>query len=262
MLSTQTLEFGRGRYHLRALTGGSGATLLYLHGFDGHPGDAAFLAALGERRQVVAPELPGYGESTGFAEWQDIHDAALFVRELIEALGVSSVDLVGHSLGAMIAAEAAVTSPHLVRRLALVAPYGLWLDHTPIPDVFTFNPKQMLQAAWHDPESAIATGYAPWSQQGLDAAMQPIQRASDLASATKFLWPIPDRGLARRLRYVEMPALVLTGGSDTIIPPVYGETFAAEMPFGVSVTLPNAGHYPILEQPDGFVTALEGFLSE
>ena len=62
----------QGAFDVRLWSGGSGPPLLYLHGFEQHPGAAPFLARLAEGRSVLAPEHPGYGSSSGFDKVEDI----------------------------------------------------------------------------------------------------------------------------------------------------------------------------------------------
>lgn len=114
----------QGPFDVRLWSGGSGPPLLYLHGFEQHPGAAPFLAKLAESRAVRAPEHPGYGSSSGFEAIEDIFDVTLHYRRLVESWNLGPVDVVGHSLGGMFAAELAAVAPHLVRRLVLVSPYA------------------------------------------------------------------------------------------------------------------------------------------
>src|SRR6185312_13880281 len=126
-----------GRFSVRVWRQGSGQPVVFLHGFEGHPGGAPFLERLSHTRDVIAPELPGYaGSQPGSADLQDISDYALYFRRFIEEQVGGPVDLIGHDLGGMLAAEAAVMSPHLVRKLVLVDAFGLWLDEHEIPDLF------------------------------------------------------------------------------------------------------------------------------
>ena len=109
---------------------------MFLHGYERHPGDAAFLGRLAQRHRVWAPEQPGYGTSIGSEEIHDLLDLVLFYRALVQDLAAGPVDLVGHSIGGMIAAEIAAITPDVVRRLVLVDSFGLWLDEEPAMDPF------------------------------------------------------------------------------------------------------------------------------
>ncbi len=227
---------------------GGGRPLLYLHGFEGHPGDAPYLRRLAETRLVIAPEHPGFGESDGLAAMHDITDQALHFRRVIRSLGVRRIDVVGHCLGGMFAAELAAISPHLVRRLVLVNSYGLWDDANPLPDAFSLPPPAFAAAKWAKPETAPA------------ATDDPMTRQRNLGSATKFLWPIPDRGLTRRLPYIEAPTLVLHGTQNGLIPPAYGQRLASLIPNAAFQAIEGAAHMPMIEVPEAFDHALGSFL--
>jgi pimeloyl-ACP methyl ester carboxylesterase len=246
-----------GAAEVRVWSGGTGAPLLYLHGFEQHPGAAPFLVALGEQFAVRAPEAPGFGQSTGLEEMHDLLDMSLHNRALVEAWGRGPVDVVGHSLGGMFAAELAVIAPHLVRRLVLVDPFGLWLDDTPLPDPFTQSPDALAKLKWHDPANAAKEPTA------FDAATdnKATFRTINLSATTKFLWPLPDRGLSRRARYIAAPTLIVHGESDGLIPVRYSEELAKLIPGASFKRIRNAGHYPMVEQEAAFNDAVETFLS-
>jgi pimeloyl-ACP methyl ester carboxylesterase len=247
-----------GAFDVCSWTGGSGSPLLYLHGFEQHPGDAPFLRALSETHSVLAPEHPGYGESTGIEDLQHILDLALHYRSVVEDWGVGPVDVIGHSLGGMFAAEFAAISPHLVRRLVLVSPYGLWLDEEPAPDPFVLSPEAMTAAKWHDPAAAAGETSSLTVE---DKGEKAIFRVKNLGSATKFMWPIPDRGLARRLSFIQAPTLVLRGESDGLIPQSYAQAFADGIPGARLERIAAAGHLPMVEQQTAFLKAVDDFLA-
>ena len=82
-----------------------------------------------------------------------------------------------------------------------------------------------------------------------------------LASAGKFLWPIPDKGLKKRLHRVKMPTLVVWGASDGLIPTAYAGAFQAAIPSSRVAILNGAGHLPMLEQREAFVDSVVRFLT-
>jgi pimeloyl-ACP methyl ester carboxylesterase len=261
MMGEVRLSIADGAFDVRLWSAGDGPPLLYLHGFEGHPGDAPFLRRLAAGRRVYAPEHPGFGDSTGIEHVDDILDMVLFYRELVEALGLERVDVVGHSLGGMFAAELASICPQLVRNLVLVAPFGLWLEEAEIPDPFVMSPGQLQRATWHDPESPLAQPAPAAAVNGRSGIEATVRRAGNFAAAGRFLWPIPDRGLAKRLRFVHAPTLVVLGASDRLITRPYGEAFVSRLPDARLAVIPDAGHAPILEQPDAFLAALTEFLT-
>lgn len=249
-----------GAHAVRMWTGGQGTSLVYLHGFEQHPGAASFLTRLGETRTVYAPEHPGFGRTGGFEALVDIVDLVLHYRSLIEQAVEASgpVDLVGHSLGGMFAAEFAALCPRLVRKLVLVNPYGLWLDEAPMPDPFAIPPAELQRAKWADPES--------WSKREpsgfLDGDAPTFEgfRQQNLGAATKFMWPIPDRGLARRLPYIRAETLIVHGAKDGLVPVAYAAAFKALLPHARTVILENCGHLPMIEAEDRFISEVQAFL--
>ncbi len=249
-----------GTLDIRVWRAGTGAPLLYLHGFEQHPGAASFLNRLARNREVCAPEHPGFGDSTGFQENYDVIDVALHYRRLIESWKQGPVDVVGHSLGGMFAAELAATSPHMVRKLVLVDAYGLWLDEHPLPDPFALSPKDLERAKWCDPAKAPMPEPSAFEGNGNAEALM-VFRAQNLGTATKFMWPIPDRGLNRRLSYVKAPTLIVHGEADGLIPPSYAQAFARMIADARVATIRNAGHLPMIESEDQFTSTLNEFLA-
>ena len=117
-----------GTFTVNGWNEGSGSPLLFLHGYERHPGGASFLQELAKTHTVYAPEQPGYGSSTGFEHIQDVFDLVLFYREYVASLGVDKIDVIGHSSGGMIAAELAALNPQLVGKLVLVDAFGVWVE--------------------------------------------------------------------------------------------------------------------------------------
>src|SRR5688572_32564546 len=138
----RAIETARG-VRCRVLEGGSGAPLVFLHGAAGLLRDNPFLDALARHYHVFAPELPGYGESTGEELLEDMLDFTLHGWDVVDALGLDRPHVVGHSMGAMIAAEMASVVPQRPASLTLIAPAGMWLDEHPIADIFATLPHEL-----------------------------------------------------------------------------------------------------------------------
>jgi pimeloyl-ACP methyl ester carboxylesterase len=249
-----------GTFNINLWTSGDGAPLLFLHGYERHPGGAPFLERLAKTRTVYAPEQPGYGTSTGFEHVQDIFDLVLFYRELVRSLGVERVDVVGHSSGGMMAAELAALSPETVGRLVLVDAFGLWLDDQPAQDPFGAA-AEVKAAKWHDTAAIPEPEPSIFVADPADPHGEIFFQAQNLATATKFLWPIADRGLRRRLPYVRARTLVVNGASDGLVPPAHGAEFARLIPRAELAVIADAGHYPFIEREEEFFAAVDKFLS-
>jgi len=246
---------------IRVLEAGTGAPLLFLHGAGGLFPDNPFLDQLAERYHVYAPELPGYGESTGEELLDDMLDFALHGWDVAQALGLQRPHLVGHSMGGMIAAEMACIAPNDLSKLVLVNAAGLWIPEHPIADLFALLPFEFAQLLFHDPVAgaALLTGGLDFSNVDAIADFY-IGNARRMGMAGKILFPIPNRQIAKRLYRLSAPTLILWGKSDALIPPVYAEKWKALIPQAQLVLIEAAGHMLPYEQPAVFAAALSKFL--
>jgi pimeloyl-ACP methyl ester carboxylesterase len=87
-----------------------------------------------------------------------------------------------------------------------------------------------------------------------------VERVKRLSTASKFLWPIPDRGLKKRAYRIAAPTLVLWGSSDRLIPPAYAQEFTKHIKHAKVQMIDAAGHMLPYEQHDAFCKAVTGFL--
>jgi pimeloyl-ACP methyl ester carboxylesterase len=259
-MKTRTVETARGA-RCRVIEAGAGPPVVFFHGAGGLFADNPFLDELARRHHVFAPELPGYGESTGEELLEDMLDFALHGWDVIEALALDSPHVVGHSMGGMIAAEMACLAPKDVGKLVLVAAAGLWMDEHPIPDLFALLPFQFAELLFHDPArgAALLTG-------GVDFANMEALRdfyignARRMGMAGKILFPIPNRRVAKRLYRQTAETLVLWGRSDRLMPPVYAARWASLLPHARVLIIDEAGHMLPYEQPTQCAEAVLNFL--
>lgn len=260
IVEEKTVSVRNGMFETKLRTDGHGDPLLFLHGAGGLRGWDAFLVDLAKQFTVYAPAHPGFETSTGIDHIDDVLDLVVYYNDFLEALGAESVHLVGHSMGGMIAAELAALSPHRVRKLVLANAVGLWLDEHPVADFFAMTPEQLAVALWHDPNAAVAKAMmaVPQDEQAQLEAF--LLRSQHLATAGKFLWPIPDRGLKKRLHRIKAPTLVLWGQSDGLVPPIYAQEFQQRIAGAKVSTMARCGHMPMYEDPEGFVKTVATFL--
>jgi pimeloyl-ACP methyl ester carboxylesterase len=201
--------------------------------------------ALAGQFTVYAPEHPGSGESTGLEELRDIWDLVLYYNDLLDALELPSVRLVGHSFGGMVAAEVAANNPERVSKLVLIAPIGLWRDDAPVADIAGIPGEKLVELVLADQNSPLAAFLTPPADDP-DALFQAAMR---MASILHFIWPIPDKGLDRRIHRVQAPTLLVWGKQDGLVPPVYADEFASRLRQAEIALVDDAGHIPQLEQP-------------
>ncbi|MAG35006.1 MAG: hypothetical protein CL878_01960 [Dehalococcoidia bacterium] len=102
---------------------------------------------------------------------------------------------------------------------------------------------------WHNKEDASVEYLYPREESEVEEATRIAEQKDDFVGAAKFLWPIPDRGLSRRMYRVKTPVLVVWGESDGIIPPVYADEFSNRLRECEALILPESGHLPMLERP-------------
>src|SRR5205823_14153119 len=135
MLSSEVVALPAGRTQV-VYRSGAGAPIMWLHGLNGVEADGLIIERLAERHAVVAPLAPGFNDLAELQDIRDIHDLALHYDDLLDALQMERCTLLGHSFGAMIAAEIAAHVPKRIDRLVLVSPLGLWNDSYPVSDLF------------------------------------------------------------------------------------------------------------------------------
>jgi pimeloyl-ACP methyl ester carboxylesterase len=231
--------------------------VLFLHGAGGLFWDP-LLDALAASYRVVAPEHPGAGSSQGLEHVHDLWDLVLYYDELLDVLGIERAHVVGHSFGGMVAAEVAATSPERVERLVLIAPIGFWHDEHPIPELTTIPPSEMPRLVLADPDGPLAALMAPPAPDDLEALYRAGQT---IAAVNQFIWPLPDKGLGRRLYRVKAPTLVVWGTEDGLVHPAYAEDFRDGIRGAAVLLVEGAGHLPHLEQAATTIPAITSFLA-
>ncbi len=236
---------------------GAGRPLLYLHG----AGTYWWMPVhdlLARRRRVLLPVHPGFGASEGFEAIEAIEDLVFHTVDVLDALALERIDVVGLSMGGWLAAELALRHPGRVHRLVLVDAAGVRLPGTPMGDLFMVSPPKARELLFHDPGSRVATTLLPDAPppERLEAVLR------EREAAARLLWnPAQQyRKLTSRLWRIQTPTLVVWGADDRLIPLAYGEAWARGIPGARLVTIERCGHLPPLEQPERFAEVALGFL--
>jgi pimeloyl-ACP methyl ester carboxylesterase len=240
---------------------GKGRPLLFLH--PGHPSGrldpkAPVLELLSERARVLAPTHPGFGSTPAPRELTTVDDLAYLYLDMLDALDLREVVVVGASLGGWIAAEMAVKSTERMSALVLANAVGIKAgdrETRDIADIFAVTDKQLAELAWADPARL-----AP-NPKGLPES-DLIAMARSRESTGRYAWSpyMHNPKLKGRLHRVRVPTLVLWGAADRVTKLEYGRSYAAAIPGARFETIEGAGHFPHLEQPQAFSRAVSGFL--
>ena len=78
-------------------------------------------------------------------------------------------------------------------------------------------------------------------------------RLVNFSATGKFIWPIPDKGLKKRLHRIKAPSLIVWGDQDKLVPPAYAQLFASKIANANIAMIKNAGHLPQFEQPEAYL---------
>jgi pimeloyl-ACP methyl ester carboxylesterase len=227
---------------------GRGSPVFYLAGFGGLPRWTPFLDRLAAQHRVVAPSLPGFPGASGHDRLDTLLDWVAATLDLLEAVGCSGADLIGASVGGALAAEVAAMSPSLVRRLVLIAPFGLYDRGSP-PTALWAQKSAALPSLLCADAKTFTDFTAP--PDGLAPGEWSIITTRASEAAARLLWPLADTRLERRLHRVRSTTLIVWGAEDKVLRPSYAERFAAGITGKTVVTIiPGAGHLADLDAPE------------
>lgn len=214
---------------------------------------------------VVAPDLPGHGKSAGSA-LASIEALSAWVVGLLDALGADAATLVGHSMGSLIALQAAASAPLRVSALVLVG------SVVPMPVA-----EPLLEAASSRRDKAHAMinqwSYTPRSQLGSSALPGLCLTVANLRLMERQAEGLLHTDLAACNNYtagveaasrVRCPTLLISAARDQMTPPRASQPLCdalSQVPGGVRrVILPDCGHAMMAEAPDGVSNAVYDFL--
>jgi pimeloyl-ACP methyl ester carboxylesterase len=261
-LRERTVAVWQGQVHLRVLSKGVGPAVLFFHGPWGLTWDP-FLDELAQNFTVHAPEHPGTtpGAPDEIYHLDGLWDLVVCYEELLEALGVTGAAFVGHSFGAMVACEVAAARPDRARRVALIDPLGFWRDADPITNWMLLNPGQLPGHIFRDPDGEAARRMFPPGDDEEAMLAARVRLSWAMGATGKFIWPIPDKGLKRRLRRIAAPTLVLFGAEDAFVPARYAADFGKGIAGAETQVIAGAGHMLPYEKTAQLADGIARFLA-
>ena len=272
------MEFGstvtdEGR--ISTLIAGQGEPVVCLHGLGGTK--ASFLttiAALSGERQVIAMDLPGFGDSEkplGAA-----YDAPYFAEAvvgLLDGLGIEKAHLIGNSMGGRVAIEAGLLHPDRVLSLVLLAPALAWLRDRrwrwllrgPLPKLGLIQPAPRVITE-RLVRGLVPGGSKGWTAAGVDEFLRsfltPRGRVAFYESARNIYLDEPhgEEGLWTRMTSLESPSLFVWGEQDTLVPIGFEKHVERVLPQAEHLEL-ACGHVPQMEKPGETHEAIREFFS-
>jgi pimeloyl-ACP methyl ester carboxylesterase len=160
----------------------------------------------------------------------------------------------------MVACEIAAAYPERVRRLAMLAPLGFWRDPDHIVNWMMLEPAALRAHIFSDPDGEAAQRMFPRADaQDAAATAARVRLMWAMGTTGKFIWPIPDKGLKKRIHRVKAPALLVWGREDRLVPVAYAEEFVRRLAGARVQMIDGAGHAPHLEQAETVVRILREF---
>lgn len=242
---------------------GQGIPLVLVHGYLG--GSAQWQSEIDhfrDRFDVIAPDLPGFGDASGEAGCDRIGDMADRVIGLLDQLGIDAFILLGHSMGGMIAQEMAARAAPRISKLILygTGPLGLMPDR--------FEPIKLSRERLDKDgvEKTIDRIGATWFRHGSASAGFPliaqIGAQANRQAALAALDAMADWDGRPALGTLNMPTLVVWGHEDQSYRWPQVETLWKGLPNATLSVIPGASHAAHLEKPRIFRAILEDFLSE
>jgi pimeloyl-ACP methyl ester carboxylesterase len=249
------VEVAGGKVHL--LTGGQGEPLLILHRDIGNLGWLPFYQQLAQRFTVYVPSHPGFDKSERPDWMRNVRDLAVVYEWLLKDLHLKELYVVGLGFGGWVAAEMATMNHSQCKRLVLVGAMGIQPTRGEILDQFLMYTTDYIKAGFFDP-SKMEQLYG--SEPEID---QLVTWEINREMTTRIAWKpyMFDPVLPHLLPNVRIPSLVVWGAGDTIAPLDIGEQYAELLPNARLVTIPGAGHFAELEQPEAVLAAVRPFLA-
>ena len=259
---------------------GSGPAVLLIHGVgDNSTTWTSVHAKLAQRFTVIAPDLLGHGESDKPRADYSLAAFANGMRDLLAALGIDRVTLVGHSLGGGIAAQFAYQYPHMVDRIVLVSSGGVTKDVCIALRMAALPMGSEALAALRLPGALPALQLAGRaaktlfgsSKYGRDLpdGLRLLARLADPAALSAFsrtLRAVVDgRGqfvtmLDRSHLMGSVPKQIIWGEDDFVIPVSHAHIAHAAMPESRLEIFEGSGHMPFHDHPDRFVEIIGRFI--
>jgi pimeloyl-ACP methyl ester carboxylesterase len=250
------------------LEAGEGPTVILLHGLGAtNSSMLTTLWDLSRDHHVIAPDLPGFGESGKPIRAYHAPFFARWLRDFMDELGIQKAHLVGNSMGGRISIETALRYPERVDRMVLLAPSMAFRRFRQAVPLVRWLPAETavlpLRAPRFQVHQTLRLLFArpgrvpePWFEAAIDEFTRvfrsPRGRIAFFSAARQIYLeqPFGPRGFWRRVRKLERPALFLWGDKDWLVPARFARHVQANVIQAESMVIDDCGHVPQFELPD------------
>lgn len=238
---------------------GEGETVLVLHGWGSNVGvHSAMIDLLAQKYRVIAPDMPGFGESEEPNEPWCVDDYVDFILEFLKDFNVSKINLLGHSFGGRVIIKLCARElPFSVEKVILVDAAGVKPETSP--------EQKLKQAVYHKTKWIFSTSLVKKLFPNLLDDLRKKSGSADYNAASdtmkKTLVNVVNEDLCALMPSVKCPTLLVWGRLDTATPLSDGQTMEKLMPESALVILENAGHFSFLDQSAQFLRILASFMN-
>jgi pimeloyl-ACP methyl ester carboxylesterase len=267
---TQFVEANGIRFAYRRFGKTGGVPLVFNQHFRGTMDywDPAVTDGLARNREVILFNNAGISNSSGRVptSFQEMGANAI---AFIKALGLTKVDVLGFSVGGMVAQEITAQAPDLVRRLILVGtgPRGADMSTSRSAETFagTYDPPEHLWLAVHfsPSRSSRAAGLAflerKLKRKDRDPEVSEEAAAAQLEALGKYT--ARGEGVLDYLKDIRQPTLIVQGSNDVIIPTMNSYLLQQNLPNAQLILYPDANHGSFYQYPELFVSHADEFLA-
>jgi pimeloyl-ACP methyl ester carboxylesterase len=267
---TQFVEANGIRFAYRRFGKTGGVPLVFNQHFRGTMDywDPAVTDGLARNREVILFNNAGVSSSSGEVP-TSVQDMAANAIAFIKALGLTKVDVLGFSIGGMVAQEITAQAPDLVRRLILVGtgPRGADMSTSRSAEIFvgTYDPPEDLWLAVHfsPSPSSRAAGLAFLKRKLLRRDRDPEVSEEAAAAQREAInkYYAPAESVLDYLRDIRQPTLVVQGSNDVIVPTVNSYILQQNLPNAQLTLYPDANHGSFYQYPELFVSHAHEFLT-
>lgn len=255
---------GNSTFYIEA---GEGPPIVLLHGLGAtNSSMLTTLLDLSRDHRVIAPDLPGFGDSAKPVRSYDPGFYAAWLIAFLDRLGIERAHVVGNSMGGRVAVETALAAPDRVDKIALLAPSSAFIRRRQYEQIVRFLRPEMalvplrmprrtvvgsIKRLFHRPERLPDVWYESAADEFIRVFGSPRGRIAFFSAARQIYLeqPYGTSGFWDRLPELSRPALFVWGERDWLVPAKFARHVERCLPDARSVVLDDCGHVPQYELP-------------